>query len=179
MYGRNCSRNAFSATRSIKNLHVARLCGEATLPLPQATACSSQPVENRCIALGICGGLAPEKACHWPRIRDGFWRLRACPRCSGRALPCRCLKNKGFFWSYCSFCLRFGLPKTCSRRRGRGNGSPAACLWSALADRGSLTADELEGHLRQRVGLREHSHGRLREHLVAHKFGHFRGHIHV
>ena len=56
---------------------------------------------------------------------------------------------------------------------------PFGCRGISSARLLCLAADELHGHLRQRIGLTEHGHGGLGEYLVPHKFGHFRGHIHV
>ena len=40
-------------------------------------------------------------------------------------------------------------------------------------------ADKLHGHLRHGIGLREHGHGRLGEHLIAYEVGHFGGDIDI
>ena len=42
-----------------------------------------------------------------------------------------------------------------------------------------LSLQELQEHVREGIGLRQHGGGRLGEHLIAHKGGHLRGHVHI
>ena len=52
-------------------------------------------------------------------------------------------------------------------------------LCGACPRRSANLADETERHLGQGVGLAQHGYGGLRQNLIAHEIGHFRGDVNV